>query len=369
MIKPRYVMIGGFLGAGKTTAILHLTERLTRQGLKVGVIMNDQSTGLVDTATTAAHGYQVEEVAGGCFCCRFNSLVDAAERLSAAAVPDVFIAEPVGSCTDLKATVAYPLRRMYGDNYEIAPLSVVVDPLRALRIFGGESGRSFSSKVLYIYRKQLEEADLIVLNKRDLVSDPRRWEALRAAMAERFPRAEIFEVSARDGSGIDRWFARMLSTPPERTGPAELDYERYGEGEALLGWLNGLLRVSGTATDGNRFLVDLATRVQRHLASDGVEVAHLKLTLSADEGRDIAVVNLVGTDRVPELSHVLGAPIDTGELLVNLRAEADPELLRRRLTETVESYGGLPGAPRVSIEHVESFRPGQPTPTHRLAEV
>ena len=368
MTKARYVMIGGFLGAGKTTAILKLAQHLTNQRVRVGIIMNDQSSGLVDTAIAKAHGFDVEEVAGGCFCCRFNSLIEAADRLTTVTVPEVFIAEPVGSCTDLKATVTYPLRRMYGDSYTIAPLSVVVDPLRALRVLGVEPGRSFSSKVLYVYTKQLEEADLIVLNKRDLVEDEGLWEALRLAIADRFCRAEIFEISARHGSGLEGWFDRMLSGPSERIGPAELDYERYGQGEALLGWLNGLVRVSGSGVDGNVLLLDIAKQLQQRLASDGVEVAHLKLTLSADEdGTDLAVVNLVATDRSPDLSHALAEPIDEGELIVNLRAEADPELLRRRLVETLESQARAPNAPMLRLAHVECFRPAQPTPTYRLA--
>ena len=47
--RARYIMIGGFLGAGKTTAALQLARRLTDQGLRVGLISNDQSNGLVDT--------------------------------------------------------------------------------------------------------------------------------------------------------------------------------------------------------------------------------------------------------------------------------------------------------------------------------
>jgi G3E family GTPase len=137
-------MVGGFLGAGKTTAILKMAHHLRDQGLRVGLITNDQSFGLVDTTMLSSHGFDVEEITGGCFCCRFNSLVDAAEKLSAETTPDVFIAEPVGSCTDLKATVDYPLRRIYGDAYAIAPLSVLVDPIRAARILGLESGKSFS---------------------------------------------------------------------------------------------------------------------------------------------------------------------------------------------------------------------------------
>ena len=82
----------------------------------------------------------------------------------------MFLAEPVGSCTDLRATVQYPLRRIYGDNYRVAPLSVLVDPIRAARMLGLESGQGFSPKVHYIYDKQLEEADVIVINKTDLLS-------------------------------------------------------------------------------------------------------------------------------------------------------------------------------------------------------
>ncbi len=106
--RARYIMIGGFLGAGKTTAVMRLAERLRDQGLRVGLITNDQSTGLVDTALLRNQGFDVVEIAGGCFCCRFDSLSEAAERLTEDARPDVFIAEPVGSCTDLVATVSYP---------------------------------------------------------------------------------------------------------------------------------------------------------------------------------------------------------------------------------------------------------------------
>src|SRR5262245_21857399 len=195
-MSAEYVMVGGFLGAGKTTALLRLAEHLSAQGRRVGLITNDQSQGLVDTSIVNAKGYPVEEIMGGCFCCRFNSLTDAADRLTRDARPDVFLAEPVGSCTDLRATVQYPLRRMSGGDYRVAPLSVLVDPLRAARALGLEPGGTFSPKVQYIYEKQLEEADIIVVNKSDLVSAEQR-ERLEHALTSRFPDAEVITVSAR----------------------------------------------------------------------------------------------------------------------------------------------------------------------------
>ena len=121
--RASYIMIGGFLGAGKTTAIEKLAHELTERGMSVGLITNDQSSGLVDTALLRSKGFAVEEIAGGCFCCRFDSLNQAANRLSEQTRPNLFLAEPVGSCTDLVATVSYPLRRIYGDRYRIAKWS------------------------------------------------------------------------------------------------------------------------------------------------------------------------------------------------------------------------------------------------------
>src|SRR5687768_13266794 len=232
MPKARYVMVGGFLGAGKTTAILRLAEHFRSRNQRVGLITNDQSFGLVDTAMLSSHGFPVREITGGCFCCRFNSLTDAANELAADSRPEVFVAEPVGSCTDLTASVTYPLRRMYGDDFSIAPLSVLVDPVRALRVLGLEKGGSFSQKVLYVYGKQLEEAEAIVINKVDLLI-PERRQALRGALTQRYPNARLFEVSARTEEGLDAWFEWLESAELGTQNPPELDYEVYAEGEAL----------------------------------------------------------------------------------------------------------------------------------------
>lgn len=362
--RARYVMVGGFLGAGKTTAVARLARHLTDRGLRVGLISNDQSRGLVDTALLRSKGFPVEEIPGGCFCCRFDSLLEAADHLDRTTRPDVFIAEPVGSCTDLVATVSYPLRRIYGDRFEVAPMSVLVDPLRAARILGLESGPIFSEKVIYVYRKQLEEANLIVVNKEDAISDSLRVR-LMGALKESFPRSRVLSCSAKEGTGLEAWFDAIDHTRPD-AGPAmELNYDLYAEGEALLGWLNCDVRlVSDSPFDANLVLLGLAREIRDRIARKGHEIAHLKMTLDSGDGTgSLSVVSLVRSDAEPDLRESLLDRTRGGSLILNLRAEADPELLEAAVHQ---GLAALPKGLSARVEHLERFRPARPQPVHRM---
>ncbi len=367
--QARYIMIGGFLGAGKTTSIARMAQMLSDQGLKVGLITNDQGNELVDTAMLRSRGFATEEISGGCFCCRFNSLVDAAAKLNDETRPDVFIAEPVGSCTDLVATVTYPLRRMYGEDFRIAPLSVVIDPVRAARVFGLNEGGRFSEKVRYIYKKQLEEADVIVINKCDILEDC-DIAMLGDCLNENYPNARIFEVSAREGNGLNSWFAHLWDAEQEARVAMEVDYEVYAEGEALLGWLNCTVQLSSESDfDANKALRVLCKRIQERLAGQDAEIAHLKMTFSPDGGiGDIAVVNLVRNDYVAELSQELDDTVKSGQLIINMRAEAAPEVLSDTVEQGLDALKERFPELTTKIEHSEHFRPGKPEPTHRIAD-
>ena len=259
----------------------------------------------------------------------------------------------------------YPLRRLYGDDYRVAPLSVLVDPTRAARVLGLEPGQSFSPKVLYVYEKQLEEADLIVINKCDILDAPKR-DALERALRARFPQADVVTVSARTGENLQDWYGR-LSVPPAARSSMEVDYDVYAEGEALLGWLNATFHVSASSPfDGNLFLRRLGGDVRDRLAAAGIEIAHFKMTLSPDSGNDLAVLNLVRTDGTVESPYALADDLTDGELIVNLRAEGDPDLLKALAHAAVDQVARDMGL-AADVEHSEAFRPGRPEPTHRMA--
>jgi len=132
----------------------------------------------------------------------------------------------------------------------------------------------------------------------------------------------------------------------------------------MLGWLNASVALRASVeVDGNELLRSLAAGMREALS--GVEIAHLKMTLTPDEDLgDIAALSLVRSDGSAELSDSLKAPLSSGELLLNLRAEADPALLRRCVLETLQACGC-----EVEIRHLENFRPAKPQPTYRMAHV
>jgi G3E family GTPase len=165
MSSIRFIMLGGFLGAGKTTTIARLARAYQDRGLKVGIVTNDQASDLVDTHLLRSQGFDVGEVAGACFCCKFNDLTDTIGRLEATERPDVVLAEPVGSCTDLVATVMQPIMDLYREKFDVAPYGVLLKPSHGRRILGGDVNAGFSPKAAYIFKKQLEEADFVVVNR------------------------------------------------------------------------------------------------------------------------------------------------------------------------------------------------------------
>lgn len=520
-------MVGGFLGAGKTTTILRLAQYLQRHGHRPGLITNDQAEGLVDTALLEELNLPVREIFGGCFCCRSEMLVQALEALEGGEMnahprgagrglniasakvtdenpstsdggagsrgpagirPNVFIAEPVGSCTDLVATVTLPLEKIYQKGFVMAPYAVLVDPFRAEQVLGvgkaagmpgtaamrlagpagqkgfnrkngkalaakkrvaalvgvalskggepaktltkaeareiadiqaemeevmvrigagtavagsGPQGNSpaatvghlaggFSDDVNYIYRKQLEEAEIIVINKVDLMPEERRAR-LRSKLAVEFPEARLLEIGSREGTNLEPLFQALTTETGATRRVMEVDYARYGVGEARLGWVNGRYEVrwgNGKASanahklaptsgrerteltsgfDADSWLMELAQSVHRRLRKHGIEIAHLKLTFG--ERGALAAVQLVRSETEPEFTQKIEHPVLGGELRVNLRAEAHPDTLMAAVNAALEQeVGRMPGL-KLPAAFSQHLRPGQPKPTRRVTKL
>lgn len=365
MKRVRFVMVGGFLGAGKTTTLARLARFYTDRGQKVGLVTNDQAADLVDTHNLRSQGFPVEEIAGACFCCRFNDLVEKVECLDTNQRPDIILAEPVGSCTDLVATVVQPLKDLYGQRFEVAPYAVLFKPSHGLKILRDEADAGFSPKAAYIFLKQLEEADAVVINRLDELS-PADAEELTRLVAARVPGVPVLRMSARTGLGFEALTQLLDQSGNFGRRILDIDYDVYAEGEAELGWLNSTALVRASAPFAlDELLVDVVSRLQASLARGGAEVAHLKAIGLADGA--FGVANLVSSQTKPELSMPSRAQASAAELIVNARVALDPDELQEQVKQSVEAACQARQA-TAEVRKTQSFRPGRPTPTHRYAE-
>ncbi len=352
----RIACIGGFLGAGKTTALIEAAQKLMARGLTVGVITNDQGSNLVDTALTREGGLQTEEITGGCFCCRFPEFVKHASRLVERHHPDILLAEAVGSCTDLAATVYGPLRRFHAGDFELAPLSVFVEPIR-MQEFQISSCR-FEESVRYLFKKQLAEAELVVLSKTDL-AEPAKLEDLKAQIRQLAGDVPVIPMSAKIGHGVNEWVERLLRERSAGEKQLDLDYEIYGQAEASLGWLNATLDLtSGSYFSPSDLGEAMISKIQEQCAMADKPIAHVKIILITSQGSDrIALTSRAG---VPAWD----GDVDLGlakeaSVIINARVAANPGVLRRIVEEAAYSAARAHGV-AATVMDLESFAPAPP---------
>ncbi|QVL34911.1 cobalamin biosynthesis protein P47K [Telmatocola sphagniphila] len=359
-------MIGGFLGAGKTTTLARLARYYMDRGQKVGLVTNDQAQNLVDTNSLRSQGFDVSEVAGACFCCRFDDLVNRVTQLQDDSRPEIILAEPVGSCTDLVATVIQPLKDLYKGRFEVAPYAVLFKPSHGLKILRNESS-GFSPKAAYIFRKQLEEADALVINRMDEIQ-PARLAELEKLLNTEFPGVPVLAISAKTGQGFDALPELLDQQGAFGKKILDIDYDIYAEGEAEMGWLNSSVHlVAERPTEMDPLLMEVIVQLQDRIRTLGGEVAHLKV-IGMEEGGAFGVANLVSSAGQPEFSLPSNSLFQVADLIINARVAIDPEALQKEV-EKVVAQSALSRNLQTEFRQIQSLRPGRPVPIHRYSEI
>lgn len=358
-MKTKLIVVGGFLGSGKTTLLREAARRLTEQGRSVGLITNDQAPDLVDTAILAGSGIGVMEVAGSCFCCNFPGFESAIQTLIDRHA-DIILAEPVGSCTDLAATILQPLKARRPD-LDLAPLTVLASPnqLReALRLVDSP----LHDSALYILGRQMAESDHLLLSKIDLL-DPSERAALLGLLQGEFPAKAIGEISARTGDGIDAWLANSLIPADAGNNVVDVDYHRYAEGEAVLGWLNAAIHLESREgeTDFTQPTLALLESLHHEFRSSGSEIGHLKAIVESGGGSRTA--NLTSLNGSVTASDASPLPGTAARLTLNARIQMpapDLEIVARRAIACLSGVSLI-----ASTMTFRCLTPGRPQPTFR----
>jgi hypothetical protein len=343
-MKPTLVFVGGFLGAGKTTLILAAARELKGRGMRCAAILNDQSDALVDTQLAGLHDIPSGEVTMGCFCCRFSDLTLQLEAMLAY-TPDVIFAEPVGSCTDIAATVLHPL--LHEGTYRMAPFTVLVDPARAEAL----AETTPDANIGFLFRKQLQEADIVCVTKSDLHVDC-------PDIAVR----HIRRISALTGQGVAAWLDEVLAGElSAQKDVLDIDYERYAQAEGALAWLNfhAVLELREPLSPA-MLLGPLLDGFDRCLTNAHIQIVHLKTIDETPAGYVKAAMCANGQE--PAVEGTLDAsPTLRHEITLNIRAVGEPETMTAMVESELQRLDGQ------FIERtMRCFRPAAPRPERRV---
>jgi len=280
--------------------------------------------------------------------------------------PDVLMGEPVGSCTDFVAAVANPIKIGYREAFRFAPFSVMVDPDRVRELLLGETGTSFPEEVAYLFQKQMEEADIIALNKVDLLSK-QETERLLKAVGEKFPDKIVRAVSAKEGGGMDEWLEELLSGKPgANTVLRQIDYDRYATAEAVLGWLNAAVKIRASEPlVASEFAHTLAVKLREAFKDRAGEIGHLKFAITS--GGKVLWGNVTRLAAEPSISGEEMGKLSRGTLILNARVRLEPEELENIVRNTLSKVCEEAHV-EFEIEDLQCFSPAYPEPPYLMRE-
>ena len=356
-------LVGGFLGSGKTTAIANACKILSENGITTSVITNDQGQCLVDSQVIQLAEIPFAEVTGGCFCCNYNELDAQIDLLQKDYNPDEIFAEFVGSCTDLIATVLKPLLQYRESDIEQVTFSSFVDSQLLLMHLQGKA-LPFKDETNYIWEKQIEEAEILIVNKVDLLSLP-DFESLQTLLNSKYLSKKVLFQNSLDYNSLEKWIGIIADSPKiQEHKVIDIDYDKYGAGEANLAWLDEEIEILSQDSASVEHTYDFIRQLSKDIMDHNMPIGHLKFFIKYNEySAKISYTTILEKD-----SHNLfsSEKSDSVYLLVNARIQASPDELRKILFDNLEKMKSRDGV-TVNEKFLSYFKPGFPNPIHRIA--
>ena len=361
--KTRLLVLGGYLGAGKTTLAVNLAKSLKeRRDKSVSIIMNDQGDVLVDTEYSKDAGFDTRDIMGGCFCVNFDKFVSSARTLVSTGKPDVIIAEPIGTSTNIMSSVVAPMRSLHPDEFSTAPFTVVVDCVRALDILSEKKERDIDT-VDIIPAHQIREAELIILSKTDL-ADKDTIAKIREAIDRILPGIRIIETSSTDLRNIDEIMDFILSDEVSSKAPTGEKNQGFAFEKAKLGWYSGTFDlIPKDDVDMYSLETDLMKGIAKEYGPSSI--VHVKVLIESPEAA--AKMSLV--QETMQVDGIYGSRyIKTkGKLVLNARVVSPPKRLEDTMRKLVEDAQS-----RYPMELVRTgekcFTPKPESPSHFFFE-
>jgi G3E family GTPase len=351
-------LVGGFLGSGKTTAIYQAAS-LLKQKKRIAVITNDQGDELVDTHYLKTAGVPTKEVTNGCFCCNYNQFIHAIDSLLPGGEPEIILAESVGSCADLVATIAKPIAKFHPEIQLVISIFADAQLLHSLITCNASF---LDENVRYIYKKQLEEADLLIVNKVDLLNEA-GLRTVKQEIETGYAGKTVLYQNSLDEISVRNWILQLnrFGIQKERKS-LEIDYDLYAKGEAILGWLDLKIRVETRDLSAHSVAVRFIREVYSTIKKTKKPIAHLKFLL--DDGLQHHKISFTTLATSRELLFI-DKQLNKVLIIVNARIQANPVEVEKLVSDTIEKIARQTDS-RIIVEKKAAFQPGYPKPTHRM---
>ena len=335
----KFAVFSGFLGSGKTTTMIALTRYHTAHHGKAAMISNDLGEGvtLADDRLARLSGANASQITDECICfchdvltARLNECYDDGCELVVSDIP--------GFGVGALEHVYHGLSAEYPGQFERAPFTVLSEPRNAALLRENRGG-----DMAHILRAQLKEADLIVLNKCDLLADA-ELEADRAWLASHYPQADVIAISAATGEGLEDLSRALMQGSASMRHP-DIDYDdddlQNAMDQLTEYYLEYAAQVCCNDFDGTEYLLDIAGAVQAELRIRNCEIPHMKLLAWEPEG-DFGKVDLLGTDRPLKVTRRFARPCTDVAVILNANAACPAAVLdgviRSAVEETSDRY-------------------------------
>ena len=330
----KFAVFSGFLGSGKTTTMMALTDYYTAHHGRAAMISNDLGHGvtLADHRYARLCGCNASEMTDECICYQNENLADRLRSYYDEGC-ELVISDIPGFGVGAMEHVYHGLTEKYPGEFDLAPFTVLVEPRTVAILRDGRGG-----DLEYLYDTQLVEADLIVLNKCDLMDENRREEDVRW-LRGRYPEAEVLCISALRAEGLEE-LSQALARGKASMRRPEIGYGgeafRAAMGRISEFYLQFRAVVCCNDFDGNAWLSEMAGALKTEIEKAGYEVPHFKLLAWEPEG-DFGKVDLLGTEREIEVNHRFARPCTDLAAVLNASAVCPAGTLEQVAMDTVRT--------------------------------
>lgn len=355
----RYVIIGGFLGAGKTTTMMALADAAEREDLKAAILVNDLGTrDLVDGSYTASRGYLTQSISGGCICYQTEELVDRMREFRDDYHADLILSDIPGCGIGALEHVYHRLNDNYPGEFTLAPFTAVADPDRLRRIMPEHADLHLPEEMDFLFRAQLQEAEVILLNKTDLLTKKETGRMLDWLKAS-YPDTAVFAISALQGHGISAVLSYLMALESGLQQP-DIGYDspEFMAAESLLTWYDCQIHLGSVSPFRVRkFLTSSMENIRRGLLKADRNVPHLK-AMGTDENGRVVKVSLTGVDQPLQMDAAGDIPCHSAHVIINARAACEPDRLEMICGDAVLAAAESLSL-RMDVEFSECFSMGE----------